>query len=373
MLASEEKLEKALRSAHTRQRDQKQRLRWILWVSASYAVDALFLVLFWFAGTVALGVPLAYAAVGIVICAGAYAWTASGRNLKQRDPSLTMLQIGTAVVLQVGVVAAAPQLAFPFLANLFTVFAFGMTWAPVRQAAMVWTLGVLAVGALFYATGEKLAFPSATAPERWLVWSYFSLILGRCLLLSVQAGELRQRLQDSRRKLSDSLAQVQQLASHDELTRTLNRRALMARLEEQRSRAERFHEAFCVALLDLDHFKAVNDTHGHAAGDAVLRAFAALAQAGLRDSDVFGRYGGEEFMLILGATPLSAVQPPLERIRTELASRKWSAVAESLRVTVSIGVTAYRRGETLEQVLSRADDALYEAKRLGRDRIITRS
>ena len=68
-----------------------------------------------------------------------------------------------------------------------------------------------------------------------------------------------------------------------------------------------------MALLDLDHFKAVNDTHGHAAGDAVLRAFAALAQAGLRDSDVFGRYGGEEFMLSLGATPLSAGQPPPPR------------------------------------------------------------
>ena len=75
-------------------------------------------------------------------------------------------------------------------------------------------------------------------------------------MLSVQANELRRRLQESRRKLADSLAQVQQLASHDELTRTLNRRALMARLEEQRSRAERFDEAFCVALLDLDHFKA---------------------------------------------------------------------------------------------------------------------
>jgi len=368
----EEKLEKALRSAHTRERDQRQRLRWIGWVAGSYALDALFLALFWTAGTVPAGVPLAYAVAGAAICGATWAVTASGRNLRLRDPSLTMPQIGAAVLLQVGVAAAAPQIAFPMLANLFTVFAFGMTWAPVRKAAAIWTFGVIALGVLFYAMGERLAFPSATATERWLVWSYFSLILGRCLMLSVQAGELRRRLQDNRRKLADSLAAVQQLASHDELTRTLNRRALMARLEEQRSRAERFHEAFCVALLDLDHFKSVNDTYGHAAGDAVLRAFAALAQAGLRDSDVFGRHGGEEFMLILGATPLAAVQPPLERIRAELAGREWSAVAKGLHVTVSIGVAAYRRGETLEQVLSRADDALYEAKRLGRDRIVAR-
>jgi diguanylate cyclase (GGDEF)-like protein len=373
VLASEERLEKALRSAHTRQRDQRQRLRWIQWVAASYALDALFLALFWAAGTVAGRVPLAYAAVGAVVCVAAYGYTASGRNLRLRDPSLTMMQIGTAMLLQVSVVAAAPQLAFPMLANLFTVFAFGMSWVRVRDAVAVWTVGGAALGALFYAVGEHLALPAGTPLERFLVWSYFSVILGRCLMLSVQANELRRRMQENRRKLADSLAQVQQLASHDELTRTLNRRALMARLEEQRSRAERFHEAFCVALLDLDHFKAVNDTHGHAAGDAVLRAFAALAQAGLRDSDVFGRYGGEEFMLILGATPLAAVQPPLERIRTELSGRDWATVADGLRVTVSIGVTAYRRGETLEQVLSRADDALYEAKRLGRDRLVTRS
>ncbi|HET9733720.1 MAG TPA: GGDEF domain-containing protein [Burkholderiales bacterium] len=373
MLASEEKLEKALRSTHTRARDQQQRLRWTAWTASSYALDTLFLALFWQVGTIPASVPLGYGLAGAAVCGTVFAVLASGRNLRLRDPNLGVPQIGAAVLLQLAVVAVAPQLAFPFLANLFTVFAFGMTWAPVRQAAVVWSLGVLALGALFYAMGERLALPVATAAERWLVWSYFSLILGRCLMLSVQASELRQRLQDSRRKLSDSLAQVQQLASHDELTRTLNRRALMARLDEQRSRADRFHEAFCVALLDLDHFKAVNDTHGHAAGDAVLRAFAALAQAGLRDSDVFGRYGGEEFMLILGATPLSAVQPPLERIRTELAGRDWAAVAEGLRVTVSIGVAAYRRGETLEQVLSRADDALYEAKRLGRDRVVARS
>jgi diguanylate cyclase (GGDEF)-like protein len=369
---SEERLEKALRSAHTRGRDQKERLRWTGWTASSYALDTLFLALFWMAGTVEARIPLAYGLAGAGACGAMFAMLATGRNLRLRDPNIGMPQIGVAVLLQLAVVAMAPQLAFPFLANLFTVFAFGMSWARVRDSIVVWSFGVLALGALFYAYGANLSLPSATALERFLVWSYFSLILGRCLMLSVQANALRQRLQDSRRKLSDSLAQVQQLASHDELTRTLNRRALIARLEEQRSRAERFHEAFCVALLDLDHFKAVNDTHGHAAGDTVLRAFAALAQAGLRDSDVFGRYGGEEFMLILGATPMAAVTPPLERIRVELAQRDWVAVAEGLRVTVSIGVAAFRRGETLEQMLSRADDALYEAKRLGRDRIVTR-
>ena len=372
MQIADEKLEKALRSTHTRERDQLQRRLWTAAIAASYALDTLFLWLFWSVGTIPANLPLAYGLAAAAICAATWAAIASGLNLRFSEPSLGMPQIAAAVLLQIAVVAMAPQLAFPFLANLFTVFAFGMASTTVRQSVAVWSFGAAALGVLLYAVGEKLSLPVSSAAERWLVWSYFSLILGRCVLLSAQANELRRRLQENRRRLADSLAQVQQLASHDELTRTLNRRALMARLEEQRSRAERFGEAFCVALLDLDHFKAVNDTHGHAAGDAVLRAFAALAQAGLRDSDVFGRYGGEEFMLIFGATPLAAVQPPLERIRAELGQRDWAAVAGGLRVTVSIGVTAFHRGENLEQVLSRADDALYEAKRLGRDRVVTR-
>ena len=92
----------------------------------------------------------------------------------------------------------------------------------------------------------------------------------------------------------------------------------------------------------------------------------------MRDTDVFGRYGGEEFLLILAAAAPAAARSPLDRIRAALAQREWSAVAAGLQVTVSVGVAAFHRGESLEQVLSRADDALYEAKRLGRDRIVIR-
>jgi len=102
----------------------------------------------------------------------------------------------------------------------------------------------------------------------------------------------------------------------------------------------------------------------------VLRAFAALAQAGLRDSDVFGRYGGEEFMLVLGATPLAAVQPPLERIRAGLAAHDWAAIAPGLVLTASAGVAGFRAGESVAQLLNRADGGLYEAKRAGRNCVI---
>lgn len=370
MQIAEEKLEKAIRASHTRGRDQRQRLRWNAATAASYAVDTLFLAVLAALGTIPGQVPLAYGAAAALVCVANHAVTASGLNLRLRDPSLTAPLMTYAVVLQLAVVALAPNVAFPMLANLFTVFAFGMLWLSPRQSLAVWSLGALASGVLFYAAGERFGMPVATGVERALVWGYFSLVLGRCLALSVQAEHLRRRLAEGRSDLAASLEQMRQLAGHDELTRALNRRSLMARLEQERSRAERGGDSFSVALLDLDHFKDVNDVHGHAAGDEVLRGFAKSAHASMRDTDTFGRYGGEEFMLILGGSTPAGGLPAVERLRVAFASRDWSLIAEGLRVTVSAGIAGYRRGETLSQLLSRADSALYEAKHAGRDRVV---
>jgi len=369
---SEERLEKAVRAAQTRGRDQNRRLRWVALTAGSYALDTVFLGLFTAAGTVPARVPMAYGLAAAAICAATYAMTASGFNLRLRDPNLAGPLIALAVLMQLAVVAAAPQIAFPYLANLFTVFAFGMIWMTVGQSAAVWTLGATAVGILFYAMGERFSMPVSTPLELLIVWLYFSLILGRCLLLSVEANDLRRRLAGSRAKLAESLDQMRQLASHDELTKTLNRRSLVARLEQERSRAERGGEGFSVALLDLDHFKDINDTHGHAIGDDVLRAFSRMAYGALRESDAFGRYGGEEFMLILGATPPAAAHAALERLRAAVAARQWEEFAPGLRVTVSAGVAGLRRGETVSQLLGRTDAALYEAKRAGRNSVVVK-
>jgi diguanylate cyclase (GGDEF)-like protein len=177
-------------------------------------------------------------------------------------------------------------------------------------------------------------------------------------------------LADSGRKLAASLKQVQQLASHDELTGTLNRRSLMAALERERSRAERSGAPFSIAMIDLDHFKRVNDTHGHAAGDEVLRALAATVHDTMRAADVFGRYGGEEFMMILdGAAPALALEA-MERIRAAVAAKNWSSIAPDLSVTLSAGIASHRKGETIEQLLHRTDLALYQAKDAGRNTVI---
>lgn len=370
MVEAEQQLETAVIKPSSIDRAQRQRLVWNGMIAASYAVDTLFLALFALAGTIPGSIALVYGFVAAVICVGTHVLTASGWNLKVRDPALVEPLTMLAVAMQLGVVLAVPQVAFPFLANLFTVFAFGMIWLSLRNSAVVWSLGIAGIAGVFHLVQDRIGIPAATTFELVLVWLYFSLILGRCLLLSVNANMMQARLASSRRKLAASLERVQQLASHDELTGIWNRRSLMEALERERNQAERSAAPFSVAMIDLDHFKRINDTHGHTAGDDVLRMFAATVSKAMRATDVFGRYGGEEFVMILvGATPEQAMIG-MERIRAALGETAWSMIAPDLTVTLSAGIAGYRKGETMGTLLQRADLALYQAKDAGRNTII---
>jgi len=164
------------------------------------------------------------------------------------------------------------------------------------------------------------------------------------------------------------------LATTDDLTGTLNRRAFFAAATQEIERADRYGGAVSVVMIDLDHFKRVNDSFGHATGDRVLReATAALART-LREPDILGRLGGEEFAVVLPETPLPGAIEAAERLRQAvagLAIPAGEAGAEPLRLTISLGVADRRAGETgIDGVLSRADAALYHAKKCGRDRVM---
>jgi len=370
MVEAEAKPEAAIKERTSQDRDQRQRVRWLGMAAASYTVDTLFLALFAMAGTISGTLALAYGAAAAAMTGGNYALIASGWNLTLREPNLVKLTMILGVAMQLAIVLAAPQVAFPFLANLFTVCAFGMIWLSLRDSVVVWTLGSAGTATVFYAVHDRIGVPVSSAFELTLAWLYFSLILARCLLLSVNANEMRARLADSRRKLAASLEQVQQLASHDELTGTLNRRALMAALERERSRSERSGAPFSITMIDLDHFKQVNDTHGHAAGDEVLRAFAATVHDTMRATDIFGRYGGEEFLMILFDTTPALALKAMERIGAAVAAKNWSMIAPDLSVTLSAGIASHRKGENIEQLLHRADLALYQAKNSGRNTVI---
>jgi len=161
-----------------------------------------------------------------------------------------------------------------------------------------------------------------------------------------------------------------QIAVRDELTGAYNRRFLMETLDRERARAQRLATEFSVCLIDIDHFKSINDSVGHAAGDSVLLQFAEYASSALRDLDIFGRYGGEEFLAILPATGVQGAITCAERIRASVESAGLLRLREAGRVTVTVGVASYRKGEETAALLARADGALYEGKAAGRNRVV---
>ena len=160
------------------------------------------------------------------------------------------------------------------------------------------------------------------------------------------------------------------LSLRDPLTGLSNRRHFLAALDQEIDRVTRAGDMALLLMVDIDHFKRVNDTHGHGVGDEVLRRFAAVAQQGLRDTDVLARWGGEEFLLLLNDTSAEQAQIGLDRVRELLADARLSNEVPELRATFSAGLTAYDSGEPLDVCIERADRALYAAKQAGRDRVV---
>ena len=166
--------------------------------------------------------------------------------------------------------------------------------------------------------------------------------------------------------LEQALRTINELAIRDELTGTYNRRHLMRLIERASERDRRFS----LCLLDIDFFKRINDTYGHSAGDAVLRAFAQAVQSQVRPGDTFGRYGGEEFLLMLPDTLATSAQALADRVRLAIEQMRCAEVGADVVLTVSIGIAEFIPGEAVSLAVGRADAALYMAKSSGRNRVI---
>jgi len=160
------------------------------------------------------------------------------------------------------------------------------------------------------------------------------------------------------------------LASTDPLTGAFNRREFTAIAEREALRANRYHHPLSVLMLDLDHFKRLNDTYGHSAGDKALQRFTMICTNALRNVDVFGRWGGEEFVALLPETDIQGATVIAERLRKLTADNLLTYNDHKISFTTSIGIAEFKDGETsIDGVLSRADNAVYDAKKAGRDRI----
>ncbi len=195
--------------------------------------------------------------------------------------------------------------------------------------------------------------------------------------VSERTSKLEATVEERTRHLNQEIARRQELenelrvlASVDGLTGINNRRHFLQLCEKELERAQRYDRPLTMMMMDVDHFKRVNDTYGHAAGDEVLKQLAATCVTSLRGSDILGRLGGEEFAVAMPECGVEAAVPVAERLRQTLAKIEVPSEQGAINFTISIGVIARKKGEDLTSALDRADQAMYAAKQGGRNRVV---
>ena len=306
----------------------------------------------------------------------------SGLSTLLPDPSLTIPQMLSAIGLVTALLHYAEEMRGAMISIYFMIMTFGVFSLDRRKmiglSAVVLSAftGLLVYEAVY--TPQHLVFGIAFG--QWsilllgLVW--FVFVGGYIHNLQQRIREQREslrdnhsRLEESHRQLHEAMEKLAEIAVRDSLTGLYNRRHFLERLEEMIALAERSHEPFYLALIDLDHFKQVNDQHGHQVGDDILQRFAAVARQALRRSDVLARYGGEEFIALFPEGSNADIAEVLERLRETFASTGHDDLVPGLKVTLSAGLTGWRPGDNADSLTKRADDALYTAKHLGRNRL----
>jgi diguanylate cyclase (GGDEF)-like protein len=232
--------------------------------------------------------------------------------------------------------------------------------------AMVRPLGLLTGGAARVSAGDlEVDVPVRTRSEIGYLTEVFNRMVAKL-------REGRQELAAANEALREKNKQLEELSITDSLTGLYNRTHLMDTLAGEVARSRRHNRPFTLLIMDIDHFKTYNDTYGHLAGDEALRRTGFLLKESIRTSDYAARYGGEEFILILPETGAEDGVEMAERIRNQIAEKEMGSDGSPLKVTVSVGVASFPRdGDDPHSLMKRADAALYEAKRRGRNRVVT--
>ena len=353
-------------SPHTAHSGRRQRIRMRRFAFASvFSIVFVGVMSLFYAQGKVDGDTLAHAALFVLAFIVAFYFIfRTGINLKFSDPSLTGLQFLAAVVTMLYVVYHAPDTRLAFTPFFFVAVMFGMLRRDSRKIAI---LGFASVVLFVLLTVLRYAnnHDSEILRLDMLQCLVMAVTLPWILFLEGHLQRLHQGLADVRMKLED----IEEKAARDELTGVYNRRALLAAMHDSKLQSDATGEPFSICVIDLDLFKRYNDEFDHLTGDRVLRTFARAVMDGLRTTDFFGRYGGEEFVQILPRTPLVGAIAEAERLRSRIRTVELPATSSSGRLTVSIGVAQYAPSESIEQTFARADSALYKAKHLGRDRV----
>ena len=229
-------------------------------------------------------------------------------------------------------------------------------------------IGALGLSMWWLAVHDPLHFPPHVELMHFAI---ISCSLIAVTLLTGEMSKLRSRLKQQKQELMAAMGKIRTLATVDELTSLANRRYMNEVLSAEERRHGAPDRAMCIALLDIDFFKNVNDRYGHAGGDSVLRTFAAAARAELRAADMLARWGGEEFLLMLPETEVAEAKLVLRRMAERVREIRIAELDMERDVTFSAGLVQRIAGEPFAETIKRADKAMYEAKASGRNKVVT--
>lgn len=350
-------------------RSRRQVVYWAITVGL-YAVCVLLLV---FEGRVGVADPGAVSLLVTVLAAGTLLFYVPVRLSGPLALSPSWLAMAQAVF-AIGCIVAAYAVVGPArastLAILVVVLVFCAFALTPRQSYAMSAFAAALLGTVMVAMNrfEPDRFP---ASQELVHFTLAVSMLAAVAFLTGRLSLLRDKLKTQRAELAQALARIGEMATRDDLTLLTNRRHMTELLAYEKERHDRKGRALSIALLDIDWFKRVNDAHGHAAGDDVLRDFAQQAAAAVRATDVLARWGGEEFLLMLPDTEPQAAAMVLARMRSRIAAHPFSSGEAPLSISFSGGLTRALEAETIAQAIARADAALYAAKAAGRDRIVS--
>jgi diguanylate cyclase (GGDEF)-like protein len=299
-----------------------------------------------------------------------YAVIRTGLNERfASDPSLTLAQTTFGIAISVAAYAITGPARGGVLTLLVLILVFTMfSMRPIQaRGVALFAITLLAAVMLWKAHSDPARYPPAIEAIHFV---FAAIVVSGVSVLAGRMGAMRARLQEQKLELQRAVEQIGQLATRDELTGLVNRRHMATLMQTEQARQRRDASKMTLAMLDIDHFKRINDNHGHQAGDAVLKAFAEVSRNSLRGTDVLARWGGEEFLLMLPATNPQQALRSIERLREGVARLSFDTIAAGLTVTFSAGLSPCDDDAPMQACIERADQAMYKAKVTGRNRSV---
>ena len=356
--------------------EQRLRLRRFFTAAGAYAMNSCFVFACWALDYFSAGIVANYLGIVATIHVCFYALIRSGWNKRFADPSLTSAQLVCATFSGLYLMYYAQDVRATFLMLGMAMLVFGMFRFRTREFAYFGAFllsgyaGVISLLLVFRPDEILLKVEVLQWMAQFVTLAQFCFLAGKIGGLRHKLRVNNQELEKRNEELEAALKRIGEMAIRDELTGVYNRRYLMERIEEETQRCLRNGSSFCVCVIDVDLFKKVNDTYGHLAGDKVLQGVSAAASGSLRQTDFFGRFGGEEFVMVLTDTTAAGAMVSAERVRQRVEQMRFADIHPDLNVTISIGIAEHVRGDRPELTFKHADEALYLAKEGGRNRSI---